>query len=227
MTVFSVQPDANAGIDTIIFSVQTTYNYGIFPQMIAGRSAAGQFWRSLIRFDVSSIPSGATVTAASISLYAISTQGTTDPKNVLMHRALTQWYEGNKSGAALSAGVDGSTWQYRNNNGAVAWGAAGGLADTDFSASATATTAVSGADAWYSFNVLADVADWVAGTATNYGHWILSDEANNHYKRFTSSDYTDNTSLRPKLDVTYTAGGTNPLFANIFNSEILQSRIVR
>lgn len=205
MTELVLQPDATAGIDTWIMENYDTYNSGIHVEFRVGvYTALGSSMRGLLKFDISSIPVGVTITSAVISLYSIAVAAVS--RSISAHKGLTQWYEGNKNFATLAAGVDGSTWALRNNNGSVAWGAAGGQSGMDYAATPTATTAVSAINTWYTWDVTADVQSWYAGTTTNYGHFFIGDEAN-AYSRcyFCSSDYTVNTTLRPKLTVTYTS----------------------
>ena len=102
-------------------------------------------------------------------------------------------------------GVDGSTWNLRNNNGAVAWaGGAGGAAGDDWTATATATATITGTGATFDFDVTDDVQDWVDGTASNYGWWLLnaSESTVSSGKHFATSDHAT-AAYRPLLVVDY------------------------
>ena len=198
---FSVQPDATDGADTHItsWSAYRDFNYGIAINIQTYPTGVDTN-RSLIRFDISDIPSGATVSAGTLGLYQTTTQ---TGKTAKFHRALVQWYEGNKNGAALDAGVDGSTWNYRNNNGSVAWeGGAGGAAGSDWATGATDTETINNGSVT-TFDITADCAYWVANPSSNFGGWVLGDSAT--YLRFASSEFAIE-SYRPVLTVTYTAG---------------------
>lgn len=210
---YSSQPDEASGYDTYIDGYVTTYNNGIATGMYIGcQTNAAYKWRGLLKFDVSSIPATATLTAATLTLRCVTSSGVAMDCNV--HRALTQWYEGAKNGAAPDAGQDGSTWQYRNKNGNVAWGAAGGQSGTDYTAGATATVSITGTGA-FDFNVLTDAAAWVAGSATNYGQWLISTTTfGSNYRLFASSSHAT-ASYRPKLYITYTEATTARSFAVI------------
>lgn len=216
----TLQPDETAGCDTLIcnFISYLDYNYGISTAILSGSSGnAGTPYRGLIQFDVSSIPSTDTVDTGVLTLYCISETSTSD-YYVGIHRGLTQWFEGDKAGAALAAGHDGSTARYRNNNGSVQWygNTQNGSSGNDFSASYTAHTLITAPNAAYDWNGLVDIAAWVAGTATNYGWWLIGDELlNNHNKNFASSSGATS-SQRPKLVVTYhTPATTSRSFAVI------------
>lgn len=207
-----LQPDAAAGEDTMIYSSASAVNYGVRTTLESGvLSIAGRIMRSLIRFDISSIPSGSTVDSAQLTFRCEQEDSTTD-HGVGAHRALTQFYEGNKNGVAPDPGQDGSTWDLRNANGSVAWaGGAGGAAGSDWVASATDSVSITGTGASFDWDVQADVAAWVAGMATNYGWWIINTDevTTNSRKWFTSSDGATPAN-RPKLTVVYTeaaAGG--------------------
>lgn len=207
----TLQPDATAGIDTMLWSGGSSNNYGILDRIEAGRNASSvDIERSLIRFDLSSIPAGSTATVATLTMTCHAEAATTDA-NVAVHRALTQWFEGDKSGAAPSGGVSGSTWANRDGLApTVAWaGGAGGGSGTDRAAVATATTLIT-APGVFNWDVLADVTAWLSGT-NNYGWWMIGGEgANQLLKRFRSSDYVT-AGDRPQLAVTYTLPDVQPI----------------
>ena len=70
--------------------------------------------RGLIAFDLSSIPSNATVTAASFSLY-LTKMGPISPGNISVNRVLRDWGEGNSNsgspgGHGAPAQTNDATW---------------------------------------------------------------------------------------------------------------------
>lgn len=153
---------------------------------------------NLIKFDLSSIPTTATVTAAKLYLSLTSYGGDTSYE-VTAHKV-----------TGKAAVVAEATWNSAATG--LAWTAAGGLSDV----AASESTEVVGTDlTWYEWTLTTMVGQWVATPATNYGVLLASDQTENtatenSYRYFASSNKADAT-LRPILIVAYTvpdpAGG--------------------
>ncbi len=191
------QPGAAEGQDTWISAVYPTRNYGLDVGLWSGESSGPM--RGLLQFALS-LPSGTPISAICTLQHFYSDQVTT--QSIELHRAITQWYEGAKDDAAPDAGQDGSTYNLRNANGAVAWaGGAGGGSGTDRVATATASTPVT---AWgaYTWNVLADIQNWAATPSNNFGWWSINanESIKDNRKRLASSDHAT-AAWRPKLTV--------------------------
>lgn len=167
-----------------------------------------QLRRGVVRFDLSGIPSNATIASARLRLNLSFTQATA-ADDVTVHRALADWGEGasvasgNQTAGAASTTND-ATWIHRFFN-AQLWAAAGG----DFTASASATTSVgttTGFYEWTGAGLAADVQQWVSGANPNYG-WLLrcNEPVARTQRRF---DTRENATLanRPMLIVNYTTG---------------------
>ncbi len=124
--------------------------------------------RALLAFDLGSIPSGAVINSATLTLYGV--QGFGD-FTTGAHRVTTDWNEGPSigfgggGGIPSPAGATDATWTQTGLGGA--WGAAGG----DFIGAATDTTNLTFGDV-NTFDVTADVQGFVDGTFDNFG-WIL------------------------------------------------------
>lgn len=198
-----LQPDASSGLDLYISQQSPANNHGVVTFFQVGKSSNLDA-KGLLRFDLASIPSNATIISASISLKT-TLQGNTNAVNIGIHRSLVQWFEGNQMGGLPpSTGVNGSTWNYRNHNGSIAWaGGAGGAAGTEYAATATSTTSVSGAVGQrFNFDVTADVQNFVNGSQVNFGWWLVSSGGANDFKSFLSSDsyFPED---RPRITINY------------------------
>lgn len=190
----TLQPDATAGKDTWLASNAATFNFGVNARLVIGLEAAGPTRTSLIRFDVSSIPSSASITSAVLTYNVATSFGT---QNLVFYRVLVDWDEGALNNAAGTA-----SWNQRIA--ATNWNTAGCRGSgTDRAASSTAT-AVNPAVGVGNIDLTPDVVLWVAGSATNFGWQIdYSSVVVNNLKNLYSSDDAT-ASLRPQLDVIYT-----------------------
>jgi hypothetical protein len=161
--------------DTTIFGDNTDFASGAGGWGFFGTIAQSSARRSLVLFDLSAIPAGATVTDASLSILVDRAQG---PASVAsLHRALGAWAEGTSDAGASGRGVPAAageaTWL---SNGSSLWSRAGG----DFAPVASASTLVTGTGlfTWRgTSSLLADVQAWVDRPAANYGWFIVGDES--------------------------------------------------
>jgi len=142
--------------------------------------------RQVHQFNLSSIPSNATITSATLSIYVYQVSGGTP--NINCYRILKQW--------------DEMQVTYNNRLTGTAWGTPGLLSGTDYAATAIATSGNISAAGWANFTVTSTVQSWVNGSQTNYGVMYKLSSAGHLYTRM--SDYTTDTTLRPKLTITYT-----------------------
>jgi len=133
--------------------------------------------------DLSSIPSGVTIDSATLYLYMWFVEGN---RTLGIHRVTASWTE------------TGVTW---NNQ--------PGYDSTPTSSTSTGTTF----DVWRTWDVTSDVQAFIDGTS-NYG-WLIKDnvesEADMKYSFYRNSEYIDDPTLRPYLEVTYTESEPAPL----------------
>jgi hypothetical protein len=176
----------NGELDSYISQSGVTVNYGTFERMVVTGYGSGNYQRGLIKFDVSSIPAGTTITSAVLSLYSYypaQTKGTTGAYGV--YPVTKAWSDSQ------------TTWN--NATTSVAWTTAGG----DFSATADATSPKQGTAAmcWYPWDVTTRVQAWVNSAPSNLG-WVIkcTDESKSNQDYFYQAD-TANATLRPKLVV--------------------------
>lgn len=182
--------------DTWINQASSSQNNGNSSSLHVYPWASSRNQRSLIRFNLASIPQGATVTSALLRLRESGTYGVS--RTIGAHRITSDWVEG--TGASGS----GATWARRN--GSTNWNTAGG----DFVSAATAAILVNWSpyefpktDEW---NVISDVQNFVSGSASNYG-WLIKDsneDSSQNYWFFSSREGA----TRPELFVQYQQVGS-------------------
>ena len=148
-------------------------------------------YNTLIRFAIfqsegGPVPNGATIQSATLALYK---QYYDDP--LRLNALLKPWIENQATWTISQTGVPWS-----------AGGAAG--AGTDYSTTTDALAAGSFNPGWVSFDVTPRVQQWSSGGA-NYGWRMAQTTAFYQTKVFNSSEYTTDTTLRPKLTVVYSA----------------------
>lgn len=203
----------NAQIDATLYeSAAGSLANGSGQEFLAGRTGqgSGSIRRGLIRFDVSSLPAGATVTGASMTLTLIKSSGAAGNRTVTVHRSLTLWGEGASDDSARGAG-DGTaalagdaTWTKPFFGQAGLWTTAGGDFTSTASASLTVGTALNTAFIWSSAGLAADVQSWVSNPAQNFGWEIKGDESTGSTAKVFASSEGLTASQRPSLSVTYT-----------------------
>lgn len=198
----TIQPDATAGIDTWLEKNAPDANTGMDTklQLTPEESAPA---RALLKFDVSSIPSGAVIFSG---VFSIWNQSSTAYSNA---------FELNNILAANSAWTESdATWNYALAS-SVRW-----AGDVGADGGADAGCSVSGIDydatLLGSFTIAADApadtenqcnltpSKLTAWLTSNYG--FLFSEPSNYQYQFRSSDY-GTAAYRPKLTIVYTLPG--------------------
>lgn len=194
---YSSQPNAANGKDAALNSNSPTANYGATASIYCGLQSTTIFRRILVEFDLSSIPSGATISSAVLDVYdeqELSQGGTT----IYIYRLRRGWVESEVTWNQASSGVS--------------WGTAGAKnATTDFDNTALASRAFSGLEApgHKTWGLNASKIEEMVGfgpSFANNGFMLVGNEglAYEAYYKFASSDHAT-VSWRPKLDITYTA----------------------
>lgn len=173
-----------------------------------GSRGGGSPRRGLMEFDLSSIPAGATITSATLTMHVNWFRG--GALNISLYPMLASWMEGTANagggesggGGGGSASSDGDvTWIHRWVGGPL-WNSPGG----DFAATAAATTAVSGVGFynWSSPGMVANLQSWIDNPSGNFG-WMMKapETAIGNTKRFDARE-SNNVEFRPRMEVTYT-----------------------
>lgn len=200
MTTYTSQPDATSGIDTYVQEAAPTTAAGTNANLIVAGSGSSRNL-ALVKFDLSSIPAGADVSAATLSLWSNVTSPAADIL-LSVYRVLD----------ANSGWAEGATWDYADGS-AVRWAgdsAANGGSDagcsvsgTDYTATAAGTVTVLASTAsGTKFDIT--LTDTVIETMLSGNNGFLLGSNNTANLRFRSSDH-GTASTRPKLVIEYTA----------------------
>ncbi len=162
--------------------------------------------RSLLAFDVvDSIPAGATINSAELTLEMTKKQIAAGPMLTGLHRLTSDWGEGasvSPAGAGTVAAAGDATWLHTFSPGSL-WGTAGG----DFAAAASATLSVDalGSYTWGSTAAfVADVQDMLDNPGTDFGWALIGNEAVPTTARQFGSRENANAAFRPTLLIDYT-----------------------
>ncbi len=148
---------------------------------------AGAVRRSLLRFDLSSLPPGAQVREVRLTLQQIRARGFHDHT---VHRLTESWSEGPANGGDAGIGAPAqagdTTWTHRQWPSLV-WGQRGG----SFVAAPSTTVFVGPAPSAVTFpstvQMVADVQGWLAQPSSNHGWIVIGEEAgDSNAKRFGS-----------------------------------------
>jgi RHS repeat-associated protein len=184
-----VQPGVGRGVAraTSVSSANVCANQGAAATLTLDPST-----RSLLQFDLRSIPAGATATSASLQLFTFATASAT----VSAARASADWTEGTETGTCNGSGA---SWQSRQPN--VGWASAGG----DYDGSSAVTVAVpGGVPHWDSWNLQSIVQGWLNGSNANLGVLLKHQtETGAPTISYASNEYATSLALRPKLVISY------------------------
>jgi hypothetical protein len=224
----AVTTNLTAIADTGLWAGAPDHNLGKNVFLPIGTSTSGHIGRGLVRFDLSAIPTNATISSATLTLKIGINQAGASTVN--LHRMLQGWIEGTGNGFTRgsasgfgSAALAGEpTWNRRASPGTT-WGVSGGSAGTDFVATATATTAPAASSLTFSSaGLTADVQLFVSNPTTNSG-WLFkhSVEGSGGARRISMREDTLNA---PKLLVNYTVA-TPAMPPTIFGEALVGNAI--
>jgi hypothetical protein len=157
----------DAGSPATSHGAEATFE--VLPDNVAGR-------RSLLKFDLSSIPSNVVVTGASLYLYEL---GNAPGQVTYIHRLTSDWDE------------DTATWQR--------WASPGGDFDSSTAYFAYLTDQN---NCMLTLDITRLVNAWVTGAHPNYGLLLLSSGPDQTISY--ASKENETTDRQPRLNVTYT-----------------------
>ena len=200
LLTYTSQPDGTSGVDTFLQSTSPATNFGTDGGLRVGESndATNRYTRSLIKFDLSSIPANATITSATLSLWT-SADFSDNDRTIRVYRLKTAFDESTATWNEASSGV---SWQTAGASGAndreaTDIGAVMILANEPLNTEKQITLAPN------------KVQEWVSGTFANNGFIIVADTELNDRFNYKSSD-AGASAQRPKLVVQYTVNGPTP-----------------
>lgn len=211
----SVAPGATVTLDasldnTLYEDAAGGTSNGLGPSIFAGQTRFSGVRRALLKFDLSSLPAGATITEATLTLHL--TRGNTEANPQFLHRVLAPWGEGtsstgpdvfnNPGGSGDFSTAGDATWIHSFFPG-TNWTNAGGDFDPTVSAGTIAGD-VAGPVVFAGSGIVSDLQGWQANPSTNHG-WLIKglEGGAGNAKRFGSRE-NEFPNLRPSLTITFT-----------------------
>ncbi len=167
---------------------QSDSNYGGSNRMVVtgwADSGVNNIQRCIVKFDLSTIPAGTTITSATLSLYSYypaQTKGSGGQYGV--YAVTAPWSEGQV------------TWNVAASS--TSWATPGGdfMPDPDATCNKLSSTAV---PAWYNWDVTNRVNSWLSGTSDNDGWIVKCTDENIHNQDYLYPKEGTTVSNRPKL----------------------------
>lgn len=177
--------------------------------LFAGRTNQGadSIRRALLHFDLSTIPAGSTITAATLTM-RLNRAAAGGSAAVALHRALAPWGEGasrdtSTTGQGTLAETGDATWLHTFYDNQF-WTTPGGDFVTTSSASTTVTSSTGATFSWSGAGMVADVQSWVNAPANNLGWVVRGDETRGQTAKRFDSRHVTTVGNRPLLSITYT-----------------------
>lgn len=193
----TLQPNATDGVDTYLQNDQATSNFGTIASLRVGESnVSTSNRRSLIKFDLSSLPDAAVIGSSTFSLYEISNVAS-NARTMRVFRTKRAWVE-------LQA-----TWNiYSTGN---SWSTAGGFHSDDCEQTDIGNRAFTSTEALNEFKDFSLSPTTKASLDLGNG-WLLKMDTELDDAHFFASSDDSTAANRPKLVIEYTVPAGVPLF---------------
>lgn len=161
---------------------------------LGGGASNGNVIRSILKFDLSSIPTNTNIVSSSLNLWFSSTNNAS-PISISLFKVSRDWYENEAS------------WNYAKINPSTSWTNSGGdyVVSNKLSTVSDLTSPVNLDTDLKKWNVPTHIVyNWRNNLDPNFGLIIKSDsESTNFYKKFISSENSVDDKYKPLLEVTY------------------------
>lgn len=190
--------------DTTLFETFADNNLGANANILAGNTASNFRNRALMRFDLTVLPTNATVTSASLTMVVFKAASGPD-SDFGLHKMLLSWMEGSGVGNKGVPALTGETTWSNRFYPSTPWTFPGATSGSDFVSAISGSTIISSGTAtiFSTPALVADVQDWVSNPAVNYGWILISDNESTAgtARRISSREDPGN---EPLLTVEYT-----------------------
>jgi hypothetical protein len=195
-----LQPDAAAGLDSYIYSGSKTSNFGTATDMGIGEdnNSNSKIARSLIKFDLSSIPTNATITSATLSLWT-SADLSSNNRTIRIYRLQVPF---NETQVNWNRSATGTLWQIAGASGT------NDRESTDIGSITILNNEALNLEEQIVLNP-AKIQEMVNGTFVNRGFILVADTEQNDRFNYKTSDSTTSTQ-RPKLVIQYLLSSATP-----------------
>lgn len=204
--------------DTTIYEESPDFSNGQGAYLFVGETGVGAGFsvrRALLRFDLSAIPSGSTITSVSLSLHLSKAPSGAVSLPITVHQVSKDWGEsatnggsnaGTNGGGGVQAKAGDATWSHRFYSTST-WAMPGGEFDPIASATRNVGRVIDGASndfVWSGAGLVGDVQEWVNSPSANFG-WIMIGQEGTALsaRRFDSGEFTGSGGAAPKLTVIY------------------------
>lgn len=187
------QVTLNPSIDTYINNAAPTTNFNGVANWIGERNDSATVRRTLIKFDLSSIPAGSTINTAVFRLWIDNDDRSDNARTARVYRLKRIWGEGT------------ATWN--TYDGSNSWQTAGatGANDIDTTEIGTASYTSTEAQGYKSYTLTASkIQEMIDGIFINNG-WLVKMDTENNDAYAHSNKEGVNTANQPELIIDYTA----------------------
>ncbi len=201
-TIYESPEDGTTINDTYIRE-DSGSNYGTETTLRLGKIVSGLEYRSLIKFNVSSISSENTIVTSNLQVYVESSSGDAN-RTINAYRLISDWQE-------IQA-----NWSHRTTGNL--WDSIGG----DYLQELDSVYFENESGNYYNFSITTATRGWVNGTYENYGIIIFSNDSEAGNLTYLSSSNSATASQRPKIIIDYTENAI-PIIDSITTDSLLSS----